>query len=114
MTDTLVLTTWIDVCELDDLETGRGAAALVGNAQVALFRWDDDTVYAVSNVDPFSGAGVMARGIVGSRGDTHKVASPIFKQNFDLRTGLCLDDPSESLATYPVRIAAGRVEVGCP
>ncbi len=111
MTDVLLIT-WIDVCRLEELELRRGAAALVGDEQVALFRWDDDTVYAVSNVDPFSGAGVIARGIVGSRGDTHKVASPIFKQNFDLQTGACLDDPSQRLATFPVRVVAGRVEVG--
>jgi nitrite reductase (NADH) small subunit len=114
MTD-LLIQTWTDVCALDDLVPGRGVAALVGDYQVALFRWPaDDTVYAVSNYDPFSNAYVMSRGIVGTRGDTVKVASPIFKQNFDLRTGECLDDPSARLLTFPVRVVDGRIEVGCP
>ena len=103
-----------DVCAIDELVVGRGVAARIGEHQVALFRWDDDTVYAVSNFDPFSQAYVMSRGIVGSRGETPKVASPIYKQNFDLRTGACLDDPSVGLAIYPVRVVGGRVEVGCP
>ena len=45
-------------------------------------------VFAIGNQDPFSGANVMSRGIVGSRGDVPTVASPMFKQVFDLRTGV--------------------------
>jgi nitrite reductase (NADH) small subunit len=112
MTDVLTIT-WTDVCRLDDLTIGRGAAALVGEHEVALFRWDEDTVYAVSNYDPFSRASVMSRGIVGSRGDVRKVASPIYKDNFDLGTGACLDDPATSLLTFAVRVVDGRIEVGC-
>jgi nitrite reductase (NADH) small subunit len=113
MTD-LLITTWTDVCALDDLTIGRGAAALIDGTQVALFRWDEDTVYALSNLCPFSNAYVMSRGIVGSRGDVRKVASPIYKQNFDLATGACLDDPDACLDTFPVRVVDGRIEVGCP
>ena len=112
MTDVLI-TTWRDVCALDDLLVGRGAAVLVGDHEVALFRWDDDTVYALANYDPFSCASVLSRGIVGSRGDVRKVASPIYKDNFDLATGVCLDDDSVVLPTFPARVVGGRVEVGC-
>jgi nitrite reductase (NADH) small subunit len=113
MTDVLIRT-WTDVCDLAQLEVGRGVAAVVGDQQVALFRWDDDTVYALSNLDPFSNAYVMSRGIVGSRGEIRKVASPLYKDNFDLETGACLDDPTQGLTSFPVRIVDGRVEVGCP
>jgi nitrite reductase (NADH) small subunit len=34
------------------------------------------------------------------------------KQAFDLRTGLCLDDPSVSVPSYPVRMVDGVVHVG--
>ena len=107
--------TWVDACALDDLEPDRGVCALVGPYQVALFRLSgDDELCAVSNLDPFSGAYVISRGIVGSKGDIPKVASPVYKQTFDLRTGQCLDDPSVSLPTFPVRVAGGRVEVAWP
>lgn len=107
--------TWVDVCSFDQLAIDRGACALVGDYQVALFRVSPgDAVYAVSNYDPFSHAYVVSRGIVGSRGDRPKVASPVYKQTFDLETGDCFEDPAVSLLTFPVRVVAGRVEVGCP
>jgi nitrite reductase (NADH) small subunit len=103
---------WIDVCSLSDLVPDRGVCALVGSLQVAIFRLSNtDQLYALSNFDPFSDAFVLSRGIVGSVGDTVKVASPIYKQNFDLRTGQCLEDPSVSVRTFPVRSMDGRVHV---
>jgi nitrite reductase (NADH) small subunit len=108
------MTTWVDVCELDELVPGRGVCALVGEYQVAVFRLLDDSLYGLSNFDPFSAAYVLSRGIVGSRGDRPKVASPVYKQSFDLATGVCLDDPSVSVATFPVHVRDGRVLVGLP
>jgi nitrite reductase (NADH) small subunit len=104
--------TWVDVCTFDDLTPGRGVCALVGPYQVALFRLHDDSMYAVSNFDPFSEAYVLSRGIVGSCGDAPKVASPVYKQSFDLATGTCLEDPSVSVPTFPVRVVDERVLVG--
>ena len=68
----------------------------------------------MSNYDPFSRATVLSRGIVGSKGDTPKVASPIYKQSFDLKSGQCLDDPSVEVMAFPVRVIEGRVLVGVP
>jgi nitrite reductase (NADH) small subunit len=53
----------------------------------------------------------MARGLVGTRGDASTVASPIYKQVFNLATGQCLDDETVSLRSWPVRIVDGMVEV---
>jgi nitrite reductase (NADH) small subunit len=103
---------WFDVCALEDVIPGTGVAALVRGEQIALFCVRDRSLYALSNYDPFSHAFVIARGIVGDRGGVPKVASPIFKQNFDLRSGRCLDDPKVTLPVYPVRVRAGRVEIG--
>ncbi len=103
---------WIDVCSLGDLVPDRGVCALVGPLQVAIFRLScSDALYALSNFDPFSDAFVLSRGIVGSVGDTVKVASPVYKQNFDLRTGQCLEDTSVSVRTFPIRSVDGRVHV---
>ena len=101
---------WVGVCPFDKLVPGRGVAALVGDEQVAVFRVGDD-VLAVSNHDPFSHANVISRGLVGTRGPVVKVASPMYKQSFDLHTGECLDDPSQSLEVYATRIVDGAVEV---
>ncbi|HZQ27008.1 MAG TPA: nitrite reductase small subunit NirD [Acidimicrobiales bacterium] len=116
MTSTVVrerATTWVDVCALDDLALDRGSCALVGPYQVALFRVSPHGhVYALSNFDPFSRAYVLSRGIVGSKGDVPKVASPVYKQSFDLRSGQCLDDGTVGIATFPVRVIGSRVQVG--
>jgi nitrite reductase (NADH) small subunit len=104
---------WIDVCPLHQLIPGRGVCALVGPHQVAVFRVDAD-VYALSNYDPFSRANVLSRGIVGSKGDRLKVASPVYKQSFDLETGACLDDPAVSVPTFDVRVENGIVQVASP
>ena len=80
-------TTWERTCELEDLEPGWGEVALLGARQVALVRVGGDEVYALDHHDPHTGAPVMARGIVGSRGDRPTIASPLHKQVYDLGTG---------------------------
>ena len=107
--------TWVDVCDVEELLPDRGECALVGERQIALFRVSPDgCVYALSNRDPFSGAEVLARGVVGSKGDIPKVASPMYKQTFDLRTGQCLDNPAMSVPAFPARVVDGRVQVALP
>ena len=103
---------WTKVCPLDALPIERGVTALVHGQAVAVFRTHDDSVYALGNHDPFSKASVMARGIVGTRGDIPFVASPMHKQAFDLRTGKCLDDESVKVPVYDVRVEDGIVLVG--
>lgn len=103
---------WVDVCALDDITPGTGAAALLDGEQIAVVRPSADArVFALSNFDPFSKAFVIARGIVGDRKGVLKIASPVYKQNFSLETGQCLDDASVSLPTYETRIVDGRIQV---
>jgi nitrite reductase (NADH) small subunit len=101
---------WTDVCALDDILPDTGVCALLGRKQVAIFRLGE-ALFALSNFDPFSKAFVLSRGILGDRAGVPKVASPVYKQSFDLRTGRCLDDPAVAVRSYPVRVKQGRVEV---
>jgi len=105
------MSTFRPICPWSRLPVDRGVAALVDGEQVAVFRTADEGLYAVSNHDPFSDAMVVSRGIVGSRGDRPTVASPVYKQVFDLETGRCLDDPAVTLQVHPVRVRDGVVEV---
>ena len=102
---------WTPVCALDDLTPDRGSAALVGQHQMALFRLSGDEIYAISHRDPYSGANVMARGLVGTRGGVPTVASPMHKQTFSLRTGESMDDPAVRLDTWQTRVVDGIVEL---
>jgi nitrite reductase (NADH) small subunit len=102
---------WTAVCRYDDLLPERGVAALVDGIAMAVFRTHDGALHALSNLDPFSRASVLSRGIVGDRRGQATVTSPIYKQVFELATGVCLDDPSVSVPTYPTRVVNGIVEV---
>ncbi|GAB2928940.1 nitrite reductase small subunit NirD [Nonomuraea fastidiosa] len=103
---------WTEICAYDSLLPETGVCALVDGVQVAVFRTFDGELHALGNLDPFSGAYVLSRGIVGTRKGEPTVASPLHKQVFSLVTGRCLDDESVSVPTYPVRVnAAGVVEV---
>lgn len=102
---------WYPLCPFVRLPVERAVCVLVGGEQVALVRTREGRVFAVDNLDPVSGAMVMSRGIVGSRGDVDVLISPMHKQAYDLATGRCLDLPDLWLGTHDVRVVDGDVEV---
>lgn len=104
---------WTAACAYDFLIPGRGVGVLLDDgSQAALFRLDDGSLHALGNIDPFSGAAVMSRGIVGDRGGRAVVQSPIAKQAFAFDDGQCLDDPAVAVPVYPTRLVDGIVHVG--
>ncbi|MGW3625666.1 nitrite reductase small subunit NirD [Streptomyces sp. NPDC000880] len=97
---------WFALCALSLLTRGRGVAALLPDGrQVAVFLDREGRPYAIDNRDPFSGAQVLSRGLVGSSAGRPFVASPLLKQRFDLGSGGCLDDESVSVTAYEVRLS---------
>ncbi|MFF1922703.1 nitrite reductase small subunit NirD [Streptomyces sp. NPDC058221] len=95
---------WLAVCDRSQLTPGRGVAALLPDGrQAALFMDRAGHTYAIDNRDPFTGAYVLSRGLVGSDGGQPFVASPLLKQRFDLATGACLDDDEVTVAVFAVR-----------
>ena len=103
---------WVVVCQDEDLTAGTGVCALVADEQVAVFKVrPSGEVFAISNYDPIGKANVLSRGITGSIGDALVVASPLYKQHFNLQTGECLEDAEQSVKTYNVRINNGQIEV---
>lgn len=105
---------WERVCDLHAIEPLWGEAALIDGVQVALFLVPDGRLFAVTNRDPATGSFVMSRGIVGSRGDSPTIASPLHKQVYDLATGECFTSPELALTTYPVRVDDASVFVQLP
>ena len=104
--------TWTTVCELSALLPNVGVRALLGDSQVAVFKLSgSDEIFAIDAFDPFSNAPVLSRGIVGDVKGRLVVASPIYKQHFDLKTGQCLEDDSVAVRTFAVRVVDGQVQV---
>ena len=102
---------WQTVCDAKALSPSIGVRALLGGEQVAIFKVQG-TCYAISAIDPFTQAAVLARGIVGDVAGKVVVASPIYKQHFVLGTGECIEDENVRVATYPVREVNGQIELG--
>lgn len=101
---------WATICDLERLTTDRGVAALVDGRGVAIFRLHGGQLHAIDNDDPCSGASVLSRGIVGDVDGEPTVASPMYKQRFELRTGRCLDADT-SVRVHEIRAVGGVVEV---
>ncbi|GAA4526176.1 nitrite reductase (NAD(P)H) small subunit [Brachybacterium paraconglomeratum] len=116
--------TMIDICALSDLSVERGVAALLGSDQVAVFRLADDSVRACQQRDPYSGSNVLSRGLIGSHELTDDgeepeqlvptIASPMYKQVWNLDTGEVLDAGGGEklpIAVHAAEVRDGRVLV---
>lgn len=105
---------WRHACDRQDLVANSGVVALVDDMQVALFYLPDaagQSLYAVSNRDPKSGANVIGRGLVGHLGGDLVVASPLYKQHFRLADGSCVQYPDQRLQTWQARFNGDAVEI---
>ncbi|MCW8833913.1 MAG: nitrite reductase small subunit NirD [Colwellia sp.] len=117
MTSSTSTQQWLDICALDDILPSMGRCALVNNKQIAIFRVTKHSdkqaheFYAIDNYCPFSQANTLSRGITGSIDDKLVVASPLYKQHFDLSTGECLEDNSVRINTYPVRLNGNTIQL---
>lgn len=99
------------VCAASSILPNTGVCALLEGKHIAIFRVGEAQFFAIDNVDPKSGASVISRGLVGSLGERTVVASPLYKQHYDLRTGECVESPELSVHAYPVDVREGQVWV---
>ena len=103
---------WTAVCAATDILPDTGVCALVDGVHVAIFHIGAAAqFFAIDNVDPKSKASVLSRGLVGNLGERIVVASPLYKNHFDLRSGECIEAPEHSVRAHAVRIHDGRVQV---
>lgn len=102
---------WQEICTRDDLVAGSGVCALMGSEQVALYYLpsEEQQVFALGNRDPVGDANVLSRGVLGDIGGRLVVASPLYKQHFDLHTGQCLEEDGVQVEVYRVRLDGDTV-----
>jgi len=98
------------ICDLQEIAPETGVGALVEGRQVAVFRVGE-AVFALGNLDPFSGANLLSRGIVGDLKGELVVASPVYKQHFSLLTGRCIEDETVNVPVYQAFVEGGEVFV---
>lgn len=97
---------WIDIGHIDDIPL-RGARVIKTRLGcVALFRTSETEVFATSDRCPHKG-GPLHDGIVHGQ----SVTCPLHNWVFDLNTGAAQGADEGQIATYPVRVIDGRIEI---
>ncbi len=95
---------WTDIAALEDIPV-RGARIVKTHAGcIAVFRTDDDEVFATSDRCPHKG-GPLSEGIVHGK----SVTCPLHNWVFSLETGEAQGADEGQIATYPARVENGRV-----
>jgi nitrite reductase (NADH) small subunit len=109
-------TDWKAVCTVDDLISESGVAVWTEDGPVAIFYLPHrlPALFAISHTDPFTGKNVLARGITGDLKNQPVVASPLYKQHFNLETGQCLEDETVKVKTYQVLLDGEQVRLAVP
>ncbi|TGN39358.1 nitrite reductase small subunit NirD [Marinobacter confluentis] len=107
---------WDVVCTVDDLIAESGVAVWTEDGPVAVFYLPHrlPALFAISHTDPFTGKNVLARGITGDLKGQPVVASPLYKQHFNLETGQCLEDETVQVKTYPVLLDGQNIRIEVP
>ena len=107
--------TWVRVGSIADFPTDGGGTIRYGYAQIAVFNFASrNEWYATSNMCPHKREFVLSRGILGDTQGEPKVACPLHKKTFSLKTGTCLTGESYAIDTYPVRIEGDDVLLWLP
>ncbi|MFQ3240621.1 MAG: nitrite reductase (NADH) small subunit [Lentimonas sp.] len=77
-----------------------------------MFNFNNDDRYAVQNQSPYNNQMVLSRGLTGTQNGEPKVACPLHKHTFSLRSGEFMGEGELfCLTTYPVKRENGTVYV---
>ncbi len=108
-------TSWVHVGAVADVPADGGRAFDHDGVQIAIFHFARrGEWYATENVCPHRRDSVLARGLLGTQGDEAKVACPMHKKTFSLRTGKGLSDPDYSVRTFAVQCRGDEIFVKLP
>jgi nitrite reductase (NADH) large subunit len=106
---------WLRVARVGDVPRDGGITILHGDAPIAVFHLASRGAwYATQAVCPHRKEAVLGRGLLGTAGDTPKVACPLHKRTFSLETGAGLSDPQYCIRTYAVEVRGEDVWVRLP
>jgi nitrite reductase (NADH) large subunit len=106
---------WVRVGTVADFPKNGGATIKYGDVQIAVYNFTSrNEWYACQNMCPHKNAFVLSRGIIGSAGEEPKVACPLHKKPFSLKTGECLSGEDFSVKIFPVKVVDGDVFLELP
>ncbi|MBX3025201.1 nitrite reductase large subunit NirB [bacterium] len=103
---------WVRLARAEDVPPEGGITVAHDGVQIAIFHFATrGEWFATQATCPHRGDAVLARGLLGTARGEPKVACPLHKKTFSLRSGSCLTDPELRVRTYPVRVENGAVWV---
>ncbi|HUQ68827.1 MAG TPA: nitrite reductase small subunit NirD, partial [Planctomycetaceae bacterium] len=106
---------WFKVGQVSDFPQDGAATIKYGRVQIAVYNFTSrGEWFATQNMCPHKNAFVLSRGIVGDQQGEPKVACPLHKKSYSLRTGACLTGESYQLETFPVRVEGDAVYLLVP
>ena len=107
------VSTWYRAAPVHRFPENGGACIKYGGRQIAVFNFArEGRWYACQNLCPHKMEMVLSRGMTGEEQREPKIACPLHKNTFSLRTGKHLNGDLQSLATYPVKVEDGFVYIG--
>ncbi len=106
---------WVRVGSVSDFPLEGGATVKYGQSQIAVFNFASrGEWYATQNMCPHKKAFVLSRGIIGDASGEPKIACPLHKKTFSLKTGESLQSEEYRIATFPVKVVEGSVFLELP
>ncbi len=106
---------WVKVGRVADFPHDGGATIKYGRVQIAVYNFASrGEWYACQNMCPHKNAFVLSRGIIGTVGDEPKVACPLHKKPFSLKTGKSLSGEDFSVKVFPVKLEGDDVYLELP
>jgi nitrite reductase (NADH) small subunit len=101
----MTMNDWLHVCALDDIPvSGARVVRVAGRPDVALFRTQDDRVFALRDRCPHKG-GPLSQGIVhGAR-----VTCPLHAWVIELDSGTAVEPDVGATACFGVRVEGGEI-----
>ncbi|HDZ05473.1 hypothetical protein LCGC14_0071230 [marine sediment metagenome] len=107
------VTVWFKAAPTSRFPKNGGACIKYKDKQIAIFNFTrEGTWYACQNLCPHKMEMVLSRGMIGEENMEPKVACPLHKNTFSLKTGENLNGTLEGIATYPIKIEDDFVYVG--
>ncbi|TCL00450.1 assimilatory nitrite reductase (NAD(P)H) small subunit [Shimia isoporae] len=95
---------WVDICSVTDIPLRGARIVKTAVGCVAVFRTDDNEVFATSDRCPHKG-GPLSEGIVHGK----KVTCPLHNWVFSLETGEAQGADEGQIATFATQVVNGRV-----
>lgn len=101
---------WVKLAQVDEVPEEGGTAITYGGSQLALFNFKSKGKwYLTQNMCPHKREMVIARGLLGDKSGTPKVACPFHKKTFNLETGAGISDDELSISTFAAKVEGGWV-----